>query len=112
MGCSFGALALPREIQTPEEVKALYKQLRGDDDQESNTGDIRSDNGQVVVHEEINLDMPGIEAPEEGGFLDLEGTNEEEALIKVLQDTEAEKWGPSIALRINGQWFFAGLYSD
>lgn len=114
MGCSFSAIACPAEVKTPEEVKEYYRIVREELDGEY-TGTLGSDNGEVVVHPEIELEIPSIENEIMSGTVlyDWEGTDEEEEIVEVLEkQTEAAKWGPSVAIRVNNQWVIAGFYSD
>lgn len=112
MGCNFNVVVVPKKVSSVGDVKKYYKQIRKKLDGPY-TGTLGSDNGEVVVHEEINLELPGFDASKSGApRFDLDGTDEEEVICDTLQQTEAEKWGPTIALRVNGRWIFAGFYSD
>jgi hypothetical protein len=112
MGCSFSMVVVPSGFRTPEAIKGYYSGLREKMAGER-TGDLGSDNGEVVIHEELNLDFPELDLTLMGVPLyDLEGTNEEEEIVEALEATEACKWGPTIAFRISGQWVLAGFYSD
>lgn len=109
MGCSFNCVVVPPSVQNVRGLRKFYGEYRDGllmdygGDFEGYTGDMAVDDGYLEVRKDLVLDWEG-EVPSDSDEV-REGVM---GLIKGV----AEKWGPSIAVRVGGQWVICGFYSD
>ena len=80
------------------------------EDFEGYSGDMAVDNGELEIKENLKLDLPKYKK-----VLTKNSFNEDYSVVEKMMDLvsdHVEKWGPSIAIRVNDQWVICGSYSD
>ena len=109
MGCQFNFVIVPPEIQTHDDLEKYYENYKNKlleeygEEFEGYSGDMAVDDGSLEIKE------------------NLKTTTEKETLVQEdydlvydslleLCENHCEKWGPSIAVRINNQWAICGAY--
>lgn len=115
MGTNFNYVIVPKEIQEPKDLQKFYDQyaekLSNDygEDFEGYSGDLASDNGDLEI-KDLKMDLPRYNEPlkQESFDDDYESVQK----MSVFVEGHAEKWGPSIAIKVNEQWVICGAYSD
>jgi hypothetical protein len=109
MGCAFNAVIAPKKVQTKKDLLAFYEKHKEKllekygEEFEGYSGDMASDDGTLLV-KDLKLE---VETKKEIKNLDEYW----EGLLSLCTG-HCEKWGPSIAVRIGGQWAICGAYSD
>lgn len=111
MGCSFNHVIVPPKVQKDKDLLKFYEEHRqnlienyGGEEFEGYSGDMASDNGNLIIMKELKLDAEGT--------LSQEDVYEYFDELMDLCGKHCVKWGPSIAVRIGGQWVICGAYSD
>lgn len=116
MGASFNYVVVPGEIQAEEDLQQFYQDARAKltekhgSGNEGYTGDLASDDGELEVKPMLTLTLEDYKKPlhQESFANDYDA---DEKMQELIAD-HVEKWGPSIAIRVNGQWVICGFYSD
>jgi len=116
MGSQFNYVVVPKKIQKEDKVHAFYEEVskkliekHGGEDFEGYSGDLASDNGELEIKE---LEM---QLPKHTKALTQKSLEDDwESVDKMMEFVtgHVEKWGPSIAIKVNDQWVICGSYSD
>lgn len=115
MGASFNYVIVPKKIQSHEDLQKFYekeKQKLYDEygeDFDGYTGDMAVDNDELEIKENLCIKLPHYDTLNKNS---LEEDYDSEMEICKLIEGHAEKWGPSVAVRVNDQWVICGFYSD
>jgi hypothetical protein len=110
MGCAFNCVIAPNAVQTEEELQRFYEETKTKlleeygEDFDGYTGDMAVDDGFLLVTE--------LQLPHDGPEITQDTIGEHWDGLMELCGGHCEKWGPSIAVRIGGQWAICGAYSD
>jgi len=111
MGSSFNYVIVPKEIQSKQGLNrwvenyrlALIEEYGGEGCFEGYSGDMASDNGELIVtSEEFNY---------EGNNLEDDICDMEVELMDIFEPY-VKKWGSSVAIRVGNYWVVGGAYSD
>lgn len=115
MGSSFNYVIVPKKIQSHEDLQNFYEKEKQKlldkygDEFEGYTGDMAVDNGELLIKEDLHLVLEDYKTLTKNSFEDDYGSVEK---IMDLVTGHVEKWGPSLAVRVNEQWVICGSYSD
>lgn len=115
MGASFNYVVAPKNVQSHEDVHKFYEETKQKlyeeygEDFEGYTGDLACDNDELEIKENLCLKLENYKTIEQNSF--DEDYNAVEQMIELIEG-HAEKWGPSLAVRVNDQWIICGFYSD
>lgn len=112
MGANFNCVVVPKKIQEEQDLQDFYNEYRDKlienygDEFEGYTGDMAVDDGYLKTI--ANLEMKFSKKTE------LKQRDIEKIWSELLElcSEHCEKWGPSIAVRVNDQWVICGSYSD
>jgi len=116
MGASFNYVIVPKKIQSEKDLVKFYEDAQRKlfekygEDFEGYSGDMASDNGEFEIKENLKLDLPNYKK-----VLTKNSFSEDYDVVEKMMDLvtgHVEKWGPSIAIRVNEQWVICGSYSD
>lgn len=116
MGASFNYVVVPKKIQSEKDLVKFYEDTKQKlfdeygEDFEGYSGDMAVDNGELEIKENLKLDLPKYKK-----VLTKNSFNEDYSVVEKMMDLvsdHVEKWGPSIAIRVNDQWVICGSYSD
>jgi hypothetical protein len=116
MGAQFNYVVVPKKIQKQEQLEAFYEECskkliekHGGEDFEGYSGDLASDNGELKITD-LELELPKYTKALTQKSLE----DDWEFIDKILElvTGHVEKWGPSIAIKVNAQWIICGSYSD
>lgn len=111
MGCSFNLVIVPPEIQKNKDLQNFYEDYKNKlleeygEDFEGYSGDMAVDNDELIIKKELKTTV-------EKEILSQEDYDLVYDNLLNLCGNICEKWGPSIAVRINNQWAICGAYSD
>lgn len=113
MGCAFRGVVVPVGVQKVGDLRKFYEEYRDNlleeygSDFEGYSGDMAVDDGSLEVRKDIVLECSG-ELTQD--LFDSECWGE---LLRVCEKNDVcKKWGPSVAVRVGGQWVICGSYSD
>ena len=121
MGASFNYVIVPKKIQLRKDLKKFYEDTKQKlfdkygEDFEGYSGDMAVDNGELEIKEDLKLDLTRLGLPKYKKVLTKNSFNEDYSVVEKMMDLvseHVEKWGPSIAIRVNDQWVICGSYSD
>jgi translation initiation factor 2 alpha subunit (eIF-2alpha) len=121
MGSSFNYVIVPKKIQSRKDLKKFYLDTQQKlfekygEDFEGYSGDMAVDNGELEIKEDLKLDLTRLGIPKYKKVLTKNSFNEDYSVVEKMMDLvngHVEKWGPSIAIRVNDQWVICGSYSD
>jgi len=109
MGSSFNCVVVPKEIKTQKSLnkwvenyrKNLIEEYGGEECFEGYSGDMASDNGELIVTK-VKVDYNGD---------NLEDDIENIELMDVFEPY-VKKWGSSVAIKVGNYWVVGGAYSD
>ena len=116
MGASFNYVVVPKKIQSEKDLVKFYEDTKQKlidqygEDFEGYSGDMAVDNGELEIKEDLKLDLPKYKK-----VLTKNSFNEDDSVVEKMMDLvseHVEKWGPSIAIKVNDQWVICGSYSD
>lgn len=113
MGASFNYVIVPKKIQSHDELQKYYETTKEKmykkygEGFEGYSGDLASDDDTLEIKENLRLDFPQYKTLRKN-TLDYDSEME----ICGLIEGHAEKFGPSVAVRVNQQWVICGFYSD
>ena len=116
MGASFNYVVVPKKIQSEKDLVKFYEDTKQKlideygEDFEGYSGDMAVDNGELEIKEDLKLDLPKYKK-----VLTKNSFNEDGRVVEKMMDLvseHVEKWGPSIAIKVNDQWVICGSYSD
>lgn len=116
MGSAFNYVVVPKKIQAEKDLVKFYEDTKqklideyGGEDFDGYSGDMAVDSG-LEIKENLTLDLPEYKKSLTKNILD----KDDDAVTKMmdLAYEHVEKWGPSIAIRVNDQWVICGSYSD
>jgi hypothetical protein len=111
MGSAFNCVVVPKNVKTRKDLEDWYGEYReglieeygGEEEFEGYSGDMASDNGELVVTK-VKVEYDGNELEK-----DADGMTEE--LMEAFRP-HVEKWGPSVAIKVGKHWVVGGAYSD
>jgi hypothetical protein len=115
MGASFNYVVVPKKIQNNLDLQKFYEDTKEKlykkygDDFEGYSGDLASDNDELEIKENLFMRLPEYKT-----IMQKKLDNDYGSVEKICEFIQghAEKWGPSIAIRVNDQWVICGFYSD
>lgn len=111
MGCQFNLVIVPHNIQKIKDLENFYEDYKNKlleeygEDFEGYSGDLCVDDDSLIIKKELKTTVEKEILSQE----DYELVYDE---LLNLCEGHCEKWGPSIAVRINNQWAICGAYSD
>ena len=121
MGSAFNCEMLHSGIETKAELAATYKELRqalianaeAEHGECAYTGNLAVDDGKLIVSD-LGFDLS---EGQEQALREYEawGHFPDEDVLGGIQDAVGElteKWGSSVAVKVNGSWAIMGFYSD
>lgn len=112
MGCNFNCVIVPKKIQTERDLKKFYEEYKDNllaeygEEFDGYSGDMAVDDGSLVVKKNLKLEVANDKEIQQEDMEDHWGD------LLNLCTGHCEKWGPSIAVRLGGQWAICGAYSD
>lgn len=115
MGANFNYVIVPKKIQSHEDLQKFYEKEKEKlyqeygDDFEGYSGDMAVDNGELEIKENLCMKLPHYKVLKADTL--KEDYDAEMEICEFIKG-HAEKWGPSIAIRLNDQWVICGFYSD
>ena len=116
MGSAFNYVVVPKKIQAEKDLVKFYEHAKqklideyGGEDFDGYSGDMAVDSG-LEIKENITLDLPKYKKSLTKNILDKDA----DVVMNMMDlvSEHVEKWGPSIAIRVNDQWVICGSYSD
>jgi len=116
MGCSFNYVMVPKKVQSVKDLREFYEQHKNKlleeygEDFEGYSGDMAVDDGELVVNKDLKLSVPSIKKEISQKMVEKDYSLFEKMMN--LCEGHCEKWGSSMAIRVNDQWAICGAYSD
>lgn len=116
MGSAFNYVVVPKKIQSEKDLIKFYEDAKQKlydeygEDFDGYSGDMAVDNGELEIKENLKLNLSKYKKALTKKILENDDDVFEAMLNLVEKDVE--KWGPSIAIRVNDQWVICGSYSD
>lgn len=112
MGANFNCVIVPKKIQEEKDLQRFYEDYKDKlfeeygEEFEGYSGDMAVDDGYLEVKKQLEIKCPK--------KTELKQKDIDKILSDLLDLCEGhcQKWGPSIAVRVNGQWVICGSYSD
>jgi hypothetical protein len=111
MGCQFNFVIVPAKIQKDKDLQKYYEDYQEKlmkeygEEFEGYSGDMAVDDGSLIIKKELKTKVSKQNLTQKDFDLVYDD------LLKLCEG-HCEKWGPSIAVRINDQWAICGAYSD
>jgi len=121
MGSSFNFEVVPKAIRLAKDLRKFYEERRdelikkhGEEEEEFErySGDMASDNCDLVLRKDLVLELPKFKKDLTKKALDKDFEAQDSIMALLQLEEDAQKWGPSVAVRVNDQWVIAGFYSD
>jgi len=115
MGSNFNYVIVPKKIQTHKDLQKFYEKEKEKlhkkygEDFEGYSGDMASDSDELEIKENLSIKLTNYKTLTKNS---LEKDYDSEMKICKFIQGHAEKWGPSIAIKVNDQWVICGFYSD
>jgi hypothetical protein len=115
MGAIFNYIIVPQKIQNHKDLQKFYEKEKEKllkkygPDFEGYSGDIASDNDNLEIKENLCMKLENHKNLTKNKLEDDYASIEK--IIDLIKD-HAEKWGPSLAVKVNNQWVICGFYSD
>lgn len=115
MGASFNYVIVPKKIQKHEDLQKYYEKEKEKlykkygEDFEGYSGDMASDNDQLEIKENLCIKLSHYDTLKKNSL--KEDYDAEMEICKLIEG-HAQKWGPSVAVRVNDHWVICGFYSD
>lgn len=111
MGCQFNLVIVPVTIQKTKDLQNFYEDYKNKlleeygEEFEGYSGDLCVDDDNLIIKKNLKTTV-------EKEILSQEDYDLVYDNLLELCEGHCEKWGPSIAVRINNQWAICGAYSD
>jgi len=116
MGCEFKVVVVPVGVQEVSDLRKFYEEYRDGllgsygSDFEGYSGDMAADDGSLEIRKDIVLECSCSGKLTQKLF---DSSAYWKELLDVCEKKEVcKKFGPSVAVRVGGQWVICGSYSD